>query len=133
MYPYSYLPKPSSATEFYILLVLAGSPLHRYAIKGAVANASLGSVLLKDGKLYPLLERLCEEGLVDMIRRAPAGKSGKERQYYGISGHGKIRLQEEAQRLGYAVEIMKGLGLFENTVPTDIQRLVLDAKTLPEA
>ncbi len=108
--------------EFYILLVLANGSRHRYAIKGAVANASLGSVMLKDGALYPMLERLCEEGLVDMVSRSPAGKSGKERLHYEISGHGRIRLQEEAQRLRHAVEIMRGMGIFENDVPSQTKQ-----------
>jgi len=51
----------------------------------------------------------------------------------GYLGTERFVCKRRPNDLGYAVEIMKGLGLFENTVPTDIQRLVLDAKTLPEA
>jgi|GEM_PF-1659802 len=132
MYPYSYLPKPLRTVELYVLMALSHNSMHAYGIIGVAHKDSLGSVNIPTGKLYPLLTRLCEEGLVDMINSAPAGKSGKERLHYEISEHGKIRLQEEAQRLRQAVEIMQRLGLFENDVPTDIQRLLLGAKTHPE-
>ncbi len=126
MYPFSYLPKPLGHTDFYVLLVLADKALHAYAIKGAVANASLGSVLLRDGKLYPILTRLAEEGWIEGAGEMPAGKSGKLRVHYRTSEGGLIRLRDEAQRIKHAVEILRTQGLLENDVPTDIQRRLLE-------
>ena len=133
MYTYSDAPKPLRTGEFYILLALARRPMHAYLLMGEAQKDSLGGVVIKPGKLYPLVTRLHEEGLIDMIGRGPAGKSGKDRMYYAISPYSTLRLKEECQRLNYAVGIAKSAGLLEqDEVPFDIQRLMLNLKTAPE-
>ncbi len=132
-YPFSHLPKPLSTSEFYILLALAHSSLHAYAIKGAIANDSLGSVTLKDGKLYPLLAKLHEQELIKIARTSPAGKSGKPRTHYTISEIGLIHLKDELTRLDHALKIGKNIGLMpENEIPTDLQRALLPLKNRPQ-
>lgn len=124
MYPYSYLPKPLRTLEFYTLLALAHRQMHAYALISTVHQHSLGSIKLTDGQLYPLLTRLHDQGLIDMLGEKPAGKSGKPRLHYGISDQGAIRLQEEATRLKHAVELAASAGILENPVPTDLQRMI---------
>ena len=124
MYPYSHLPKPLRPAEFYILLALAGSPLHGYALKAAIMNNSLGSVVVPDSKLYSIITKLHDEGLIDTVGQKPAGKSGTPRMHYDISDYGKIRLQEESTRLDHAVKTAKLVGALDNQVPTDLQRML---------
>ncbi|HVQ44210.1 MAG TPA: PadR family transcriptional regulator [Candidatus Saccharimonadia bacterium] len=107
MYPFSYLPKPLKTAEFYVLLGLVHQSRHVYSIKSAAHKASLGSVDLKDGQLYPLVACLDEEGLIELEAYGPAGKSGKERAFYALTEHGKVRLQEEGKRLRHAVRILE--------------------------
>ncbi len=126
MYPYSHLPKPLPPAQFYILLVLAQTELHGYALRAAVQNASLGSVVIPDSKLYTLITRLHDEALIDLVGAKPAGKSGQLRTHYTISKYGIIRLEEEARRLDHAVKIAKNLNLLNQQAAPDpnLQRLL---------
>ena len=128
MYPYAYLPKPLSAQNLYILLALARSELHTYAIKGAVFNDSLGAVVLDRGRVYRLVEELHGQGLIDLIRAQPARKGTIPRKHYRISAAGTIRLKEEISRLGHIMKIAEKAGLTETGVPLDIQKLLLELK-----
>ena len=51
---------------FLILTALAGQPRHGYGIVQAVAEFSAGEVKLRPGTLYGALERLTEQGLVEL-------------------------------------------------------------------
>jgi DNA-binding PadR family transcriptional regulator len=111
MYPYSFLPKPLKPAEYYILLALAHSPSHTYALIGKVLNYSLGSVTISDKKLYSLIQHLAETALIEPIGEKPSGKSGTPRLHYTLTEHGHIRLQEEFQRLNHAVQLSHNLGI----------------------
>jgi DNA-binding PadR family transcriptional regulator len=127
MYPYDHLPKPLKTHEFYVLLALSREEAHAYRLKSRIANDSLGSVKITEGTLYPLLQKLHDEGLIDLLGEKPAGKSRKSRLHYGISPGGVIRLKEELKRLDHAIEIGKNAALMtENELPTDIQRTLLE-------
>jgi DNA-binding PadR family transcriptional regulator len=119
-------PPPLSANQFYILLALAREDLHRYAIAGTIYNMSLGSVHIARGSLYPAIETLCNQALIDLGNVEPAGKSRKLRTHYALSSHGRIRLQEELTRMKHAVAVGTAAGLLEDETPTDIQRMLLD-------
>jgi DNA-binding PadR family transcriptional regulator len=126
MYPYYFLPKPLPINEFYVLLALAHEPMYAYGIKSAAHKFSLGSVEMATGKLYPLLTRMLEDGLVQTDGERAAGRMGKPRLHYKISEIGRIRLQEEAQRLQHALGVMASAGLLEpEELPADIRRALL--------
>src|SRR5687768_659376 len=105
MYPSTHLPPPLPSSRFHILLCLSRGETHGYAIKGAIANDSLGSLKITDGALYATLGKLFDEGFIEITGLAPAGKSGKERLHYGITTAGLLRLKEELKRLQHAVAI----------------------------
>ena len=128
MYPYSYLPKPLSTQILYILLALARSDLHPYAIKGAVFNDSLGAVVLDRGRVYRLVEELHGQGLIDLTSTQLARKGTVPRKNYRISEAGTIRLKEEISRLGHLMKIAENAGLTETGIPLDIQKLLLKLK-----
>lgn len=126
MYPRSQLPKPLTNHEFYALLVLSRTQLHAYAIKGEVHKDSLGSIHISTGRLYELVARLHQEGYIEISGTAATDTSLTERAQYRTSAKGLIRLQEECRRLTHALEIAKNAGLLENSLPTDIQTLLLE-------
>ena len=125
MFPDSFLPAPLTHHELYILLALAQSDSHIYALKGKITQNSLGGVQCSVGSLYRLIGRMHDLGLIEISGTQPAGKSGKDRVHYSISEYGKIRLQEEYYRLSHALEIIRYAGLAEAKLPTDLQRLLL--------
>ena len=125
MYSYPPPPRPLALRAFYVLLALSRRELHVYALRGALLNDSLGTVRVSIGQLYPLITQLHDEGLIDMLRPKPAGKSGRERVHYRLSKYGELRLKEEFQRLDHAMKIGEVAGLLDNEVPAEIERLLL--------
>jgi DNA-binding PadR family transcriptional regulator len=82
-----------------ILLALAGSPLHGYAIQRAVLDQTDGQMRLWPAMLYRSLGTLETEGFVERIA-APADEPDDERrQYYAITGAGRVRLRDEGTLL----------------------------------
>jgi hypothetical protein len=106
--PLSFLPLTPFA--FQVLLALADGERHGYAIIKEVEERSGGTVRLRTGTLYTLLQRLLEEqligesdgGLSDGSMGAPGGPSARadsRRRYYRLSALGDAVLRAEAQRL----------------------------------
>ena len=132
MYPQSDLPKPLRPAEFYLLLALSRTDAHGYALKAIIRNASLGSVVVPDNKIYGLISKLADEALIDQVGKQPTNKSKTPRMHYAITQHGILRLKEELMRLDHAAKIGKNAGLMDDSVPTDIQRLLLNSKPKSE-
>ncbi|MFI6823114.1 PadR family transcriptional regulator [Micromonospora sp. NPDC050187] len=82
---------------FFILTVLLAGPRHGYGIVTDVADASEGRVRLKIGSLYGVLDRLVDEGLVELDREEVW--QGRLRRYYRLTEPGRHALAEEAERL----------------------------------
>jgi DNA-binding PadR family transcriptional regulator len=103
-----------SPIEYHVLLALAGSPLHGYAIKEAVADESGGTLTPLAGTLYRVIARLVSTRLL-LETEAPAGSAphpGLERRYYKLSAAGRRALEAEARRLKRAAMMAeKRLGL----------------------
>ena len=117
--PLSFLPLTSFA--FQVLLALADGERHGYAIIKEVEERSGGSVKLRTGTLYTLLQRLLEEqligeqatvptpGLLDpgtptphtapRSEAGPAARADSRRRYYRLTALGDAVLRAEAQRL----------------------------------
>ena len=118
--PLSFLPLTPFA--FQVLLALADGERHGYAIIKEVEERSGGSVRLRTGTLYTLLQRLLEEGLISQpgaeasssgrpepaegrdpgtstADAGPAARADSRRRYYRLSALGDAVLRAEAQRL----------------------------------
>ena len=113
--PLSFLPLTPFA--FQVLLALADGERHGYAIIKEVEERSGGSVRLRTGTLYTLLQRLLEEGLINQPgtieqttaglrdprtptdEAGPAARADSRRRYYRLSALGDAVLRAEAQRL----------------------------------
>lgn len=98
---------------FQVLLALAEGPKHGYAIIKEVEERSGGSVRLRTGTLYTLLQRLLEESLIaepgstsgrvdpqtSPREPGPAARADSRRRYYQLTALGDAVLRAEAQRL----------------------------------
>ena len=95
--PLSFLPLTPFA--FQVLLALADGDRHGYAIIKEVEERSGGTVKLRTGTLYTLLQRLLDEGLIDQPAEAAAPSADSRRRYYKLTALGDAVLRAEAQRL----------------------------------
>jgi DNA-binding PadR family transcriptional regulator len=82
---------------FLILTALAGGSQHGYAIITEVEEISRKQLRLRAGTLYTALERLREDGLIEVDREEVV--ESRLRRYYRLTEAGEKRLAEEAARL----------------------------------
>jgi len=82
---------------FLILTALARTPMHGYAITQEVSGLSSGRVILRAGTLYAALDRLTEQGLVEVDREEAV--QGRLRRYYRLTDTGVAALADEVARL----------------------------------
>jgi DNA-binding PadR family transcriptional regulator len=82
---------------FLILTALAGGAQHGYGIISDVAEISEQRVRLQAGTLYAALDRLRDDGLIEVDREEIV--DSRLRRYYRLTSGGSATLGEEAQRL----------------------------------
>jgi DNA-binding PadR family transcriptional regulator len=82
---------------FLILTALAAEPLHGYGVIQSVAGLSGGAVKLRAGTLYGALDRLAEQGLIEVDRQEAV--DGRLRRYYRLTDSGAGALSAEVDRL----------------------------------
>jgi DNA-binding PadR family transcriptional regulator len=82
---------------FLILASLAAQPRHGYGIVRAVAELSADEVKLRAGTLYGALDRLTEQGLIEMDHEEAV--EGRLRRYYRLTTGGAAALTTEVERL----------------------------------
>src|SRR5258705_4610806 len=91
---------PLAPATFQILLALADSERHGYAIMKEVTTRTKGAVRLGPGTLYGALKRLLEGGLVEEGgERADPELGDERRRYYRLSRFGLRVARLEAWRL----------------------------------
>jgi DNA-binding PadR family transcriptional regulator len=88
---------PMREPTFLILTALAGQALHGYGLIQAVDELSDGEIQLRAGTLYPALDRLTDDGLVELDREEIV--DGRLRRYYRLTDEGARRLTDEVERL----------------------------------
>ena len=101
---------PLSATDYHVLLVLAGRDLYGYGILKAVEEESGGAVAPETGSLYRVLARLIDTGMVAETgapESAPETSPGRPRKYYRITDRGREVLESESLRLRGALELAR--------------------------
>src|SRR4029453_3015913 len=91
---------PLQPAAFHILMALAETERHGYAIIQEVAVRTNGDVKLSAGTLYRSIQRMRAQGLLEGGRQRPAPELDDERRrYYRITGFGTAVARAEAQRL----------------------------------
>jgi DNA-binding PadR family transcriptional regulator len=100
---------PLTPVVFSILLALAGSEKHGYAIMKEVSLPEGGGVAMGPGTLYGSLDRMMRSGLVE-----ETGVTDNERRrYYRITQFGSKVLSAEAARLRRVLGAVRRKGLME--------------------
>jgi DNA-binding PadR family transcriptional regulator len=82
---------------FLILTALTAEPTHGYGVIRAVEQLSQGDVVLRPGTLYGALDRLTEQGLVEVDREEAV--DGRLRRYYRLTESGAAALAAPVERL----------------------------------
>jgi DNA-binding PadR family transcriptional regulator len=93
---------PLQEPTFLILSALAGAPLHGYGIIAMVTDLSEGRVQLRAGTLYPALDRLGTDGLIELAREEIV--DNRLRRYYRLTENGARRLAIDLERQRHNAE-----------------------------
>ena len=82
---------------FLVLTALVPRPLHGYALLDEVEEVSGGRVRLRVGTLYAVLDRLTDEGLVEVESEEVV--NGRLRRTYRVTATGEEALAAEVDRM----------------------------------
>lgn len=88
---------------FLILSALARCPLHGYGLAKEVEALSSGRVRLSVGSLYGSLDRLADDGLVQIDREEVV--DGRLRRYYRLTDNGASVLDGEVRRMRHDADV----------------------------
>lgn len=80
-----------------LLTALADAPRHGYALIQEVTAISDGRVKMRTGTLYGALDRLLQQGLIEVA--AEEVVDGRARRTYALTSDGRAALTAEAGRL----------------------------------
>jgi DNA-binding PadR family transcriptional regulator len=103
---------PLQPATFHILVALADSERHGYAIMQEVAERTGGTLKLSAGTLYRSIQRMLDQGLLSEVRLRPGPHNDDERRrYYRITALGTAVAKAEARRLADMLKLAKASGL----------------------
>jgi transcriptional regulator len=95
---------PPGTLVLLILRVIAGGPLHGYAIAQRIAQLSRDELSVEEGSLYPALQKLLLKG---WVRASPAvSETGRQVREYRLTPAGRKQLDAERanhQRVSRAI------------------------------
>lgn len=92
---------PLTEATFFILLSLAPTPKHGYAILKEVEALSSGRIVFSTGTLYGALKRLLEQ---EWIQREEDDNTDRSRKTYSLTQKGRHILMAEVARLQTLVQ-----------------------------
>ena len=96
---------PLREPTFFILLSLAPSPKHGYAILKEVEALSEGRVRLSTGTLYGAIKRLLDDGWIRRVDDPQPNNTQRERKPYTLTELGRRVLTAEIERLRKLVDV----------------------------
>ena len=85
---------PQGTLDLLILQVVAGGPIHGYAIAQRLQLVSRDVVQVPQGSLYPALHRLENRGLLAADWKR--SETGRDSKFYRLTAKGRRRLREES-------------------------------------
>jgi DNA-binding PadR family transcriptional regulator len=103
-------PLPSAA--FQILLSLADSDLHGYAIMQRVHQQTNGKVKLGPGTLYSSIQGLLEDGIIEELEPGADAGANDRRRVYRLTTTGRRLVRSEAQRLADLLRVARARKIF---------------------
>jgi PadR family transcriptional regulator, regulatory protein PadR len=95
---------PMREPTYFVLAALQDGPLHGYAIIKRAEQMSHGRVRLATGTLYTALDRLTDQGYVQLVCEEIV--SGRARRSYGLTDAGSAALRAEATRMADAAGLV---------------------------
>jgi DNA-binding PadR family transcriptional regulator len=98
---------PLSPAVFHILLALADSERHGYAIMRDIDERTDGVVRVGPGMLYGSIKWLLTDGFIEESPRRPREADDERRRYYRLTAAGRRLLRAEAARLEAAVGLAR--------------------------
>jgi DNA-binding PadR family transcriptional regulator len=104
---------PLSPLSMEILLALAGSDLHGYAIIQAVSEQTNGRLQPGAGTMYAALERLLDTELIE--ETTTAADRAARRRSYGITSFGRDVARAEVRRMASVIELAADRRLIRRT------------------
>jgi DNA-binding PadR family transcriptional regulator len=108
--PEDFLPLPGDT--FDVLVSLADSDRHGYAILQEIAERTDGRNRLSPSTLYAVIRRLLESGLIDELSERPdPAHDDERRRYYRLTKLGRRVAQAEAGRLTRLLADARASGL----------------------
>jgi DNA-binding PadR family transcriptional regulator len=103
---------PISPQVFHILLALASSDQHGYAIMQDIADRTDGKLRLSPGTLYGSIKRMLGEGLITELRENQRPKQDDpRRRYYHLTALGRKAIWAESNRMAQLLEQARAYGL----------------------
>ena len=102
---------PSGTTPALILSVLADGPLHGYGLAKEIERRSSGFFTGSWGSLYPALQRLEQEGLIEGAWEPFPPQGKRRRRVYRLTTKGNGAARQAAGRWRqFALRILEGIG-----------------------
>ena len=98
---------PPGTLMMLVLRVLAGQPLHGYAIAQRIHQVSADELRVEEGALYPALQKLLLKGWVKAAWRE--SESGRQVREYRITASGRRQLDAEVaeyRRMARAIGLL---------------------------
>jgi transcriptional regulator len=86
----------TGSLDLLVLKAVSWRPLHGYAIARWIRDSSDGSLLVKDGVLYPVLHRLEQRGFLD--EEWGVSDTNREAKFYHLTPLGRKHLKSELAR-----------------------------------
>ncbi len=102
---------PSGTTPALILSVLADGPLHGYGLAKEIERRSSGFFTGSWGSLYPALQRLEQEGLIEGVWEPSSPQGRRRRRVYKLTAAGRNAAKQTAGRWRqFAERILQVIG-----------------------
>jgi DNA-binding PadR family transcriptional regulator len=103
---------PLTPAVFNIMLALANSEKHGYAIMLEVEANTSGQIAMGPGTLYGSIKRMLNLGLIEEADERPDPEmDDQRRRYYRLTGMGQKVLRLEAERLASQVRVARAKNL----------------------
>lgn len=112
--PDEFLPLPPAT--LHILLAVAETDRHGYAIMRDVEARTDGELRLSAGTLYRAVARMVEQGLITEVDKRRSRADDERRRYYRITSLGQSVARAEVRRLLQLVRHAQARGLTPRTV-----------------
>ena len=107
---------PLPPATLHILLALAETERHGYAIIHDVEARTEGELRLSAGTLYRSIARMVEQGLITEVEKRRTRADDERRRYYRITPLGERVARAEVRRLSQLVRHARARGLAPRVV-----------------